>query len=54
MKKKRYSELDEEQVVPVWIFSVLFCDVFPNALEYVSCVCGSSRSEAGCYFTLDI
>lgn len=46
--------MDEKQGIPVWIFDFLFCDVFPDVVEYISGVCRSVRFEADGDAALDI
>ena len=45
--QERYSKMDEKQMVPVWISSVLFRNVFSNALEYLSGIFRCSGPETG-------
>lgn len=34
--KKGHSQMDEKQMVPIWLSDFLFCDVPSDALEYLS------------------
>lgn len=39
--------MDEKQMVPLWLFGFLFRHVLPDAVEYLSGLCGCSGSAAG-------
>ena len=46
--------MDEKQSVPLWISDFLFCDVFSNAVDDVSCVFRSRKSASGSYLVMDL
>ena len=50
---KGYSQMDEKQMVSLWIFNFLFCNVLPDALEYLSGIFRHSGSETGCDASVD-
>ena len=45
--------LDEEQGIPVWIFSILFDDVLSYALEYISGICRCAGSQTSGHAVVD-
>ena len=46
--------MDEEQILPIWIPSVLFYHVFPNAVEYIFSVFRSAGAKTSSNAALDI
>ena len=46
--------MDEVKVVPLWLLNLLFCNVFPDVMEYLSGVCGSTGFKTGSNVALDI
>ena len=46
--------MDEKQSVPLWISDFIFCDVFSNAVDDVSCVFRSRKSASGSYLVMDL
>ena len=45
--EKGYSQVDEKQMVPLWLPDFLFCHVLPNAMDYLSGLCRRPGSAAG-------
>ena len=52
--QKRYTKMDEKQMVPVWISNILFCNVLPDALEHLSGIFRRSGFKAGCDIAVDL
>ena len=46
--------MDEKEMVSVWIFNLLFRNVFPDALEYLSGICRCAGSYTGGNIAVDI
>lgn len=51
--EKRYSKVDEEQMVPIWISGILLRNVLFDALEYIFGILRSARPQANSHFALD-
>ena len=45
--EKGHPQVDEKQGLPLWVPGLFLHHVFPDALEYIPGLCGSSGSPAG-------
>lgn len=52
--QKRYSKMDEKQMVPLWIPDFLFPYVLPDALEYLAGICRNEGFKTDCHPFMDI
>lgn len=53
-RKKGYPQVDEEQMVPLWLPGLFLHHVLPDALEYISGFCRSAGPAAGGYAAVDL
>ena len=54
IQKEGYAAIYDNEVVSLWIFVFLLCDVFPDALEYMAGIQRSPELETDGHSSVDV